>query len=69
VREAIPTSSMHVEYTTPMYGVDVADQLRTSYNIQNRSLKWWHRIFFFLLDMTVVNMFIIYVAACKTSFT
>jgi hypothetical protein len=51
VRETIPTSPMHVEYTT-----------------QNRSHKWWHRIFFFLLDMTVINMFIMYVAAYKTSF-
>jgi hypothetical protein len=68
VREAIPTSPMHVEYTTHMRGVDVADQLRASYSTQNRSHKWWHRIFFFLLDMTVVNMFIMYVAACKTSF-
>jgi hypothetical protein len=67
-REAIPTSSMHVEYTTHMRGVDIADQLRASYNTQNRSHKWWHRIFFFLLDITVVNMFIMYVAACKTSF-
>jgi hypothetical protein len=59
---------MHVEYTTHMRGVDVADQLWGSYSTQNRLYKWWHRIFFFLLDMTVVNMFIIYVAACKTSF-
>jgi hypothetical protein len=68
VCEAIPTSPMHVEYTTHMRGVDVADQLWASYSTQNRSHKWWHRIFFFLLDMTVVNMFIMYVAACKTSF-
>jgi hypothetical protein len=67
-REAIPTSPMHVEYTTHIRGVDVADQLRASYCNQNRSHKWWHRIFFFLLDMTMVSMFIMYVAACKTSF-
>jgi hypothetical protein len=68
VREAIPTSPMHVEYTTHMRGVEVADQLQASYSTQNRSYKWWHRIFFFLLDMTVVNMFIMYVVACKISF-
>jgi hypothetical protein len=68
VREAIPTSPIHVEYTTHMHGVDVVDLLWASYSTQNRSRKWWHRIFFFLLDMIVVNMFIIYVAACKTSF-
>lgn len=68
VREAIPTSSMHVEYTTHIDGVDVADQLRASYSTHNRSHKWWHRIFFFLLDMIVVNMLLMYVGACKTSF-
>jgi hypothetical protein len=65
VREDIITSPMHLEYTTHMRGVDVADQLRASYSTQNLTHKWWHRIFFFLLDMTVVNMFIIYLAKCK----
>jgi hypothetical protein len=65
VQEDIMTSSMHLEYTTHMRGVDVVDQLRASYSTQNRTHKWWHRIFFFLLDMTVVNMFIIYLAECK----
>jgi hypothetical protein len=39
VHEAIPTSPMHVEYTTHMRGVDVADQLWASYSIQNQSHK------------------------------
>jgi hypothetical protein len=39
VREAIPTSPMHVEYTTHMRGIHVADQLRISYSTQNRSHK------------------------------
>jgi hypothetical protein len=65
IREDIPTSPMHLEYTTHMRGVDVADQLRASYCTQNRSHKWWHRVFFFLLDMTVVNMFLIYIDKCK----
>jgi hypothetical protein len=68
VREVILTSPMHVEYTIHMYGVDVANQLRASYSTQNRSHKWWHCIFFILLDMTVVNIFIIYVTARKTFF-
>ena len=68
MREAIPTSPIHVEYTTHMHGVDVADQLRTWYTTHNRSHKWWHYMFFFLLDMKVVTMFIMYVAACKTFF-
>jgi hypothetical protein len=60
VRELIQTSPILLEYTTHMRGVDVADQLRASYSCQVRSHKWWHRIFFFLLDLSVVNMYIYY---------
>jgi hypothetical protein len=62
VREAVHTSPIHLEYTTYMRGVDVADQLRASYSCQTRSHKWWHRVFFFLIDTTVVNMYIIYLS-------
>lgn len=60
VRNPIPTSPMHLEYTTHMRGVDVVDQLRASYTCQTRSHKWWHRVFSFLLDTTIVNMYIFY---------
>lgn len=60
VREQVQTSPVLLEYTTHMRGVDVADQLRASYSCQVRSHKWWHRIFFFLLDVSVVNMYVIY---------
>jgi hypothetical protein len=48
-----------------MRGVDVADQLRASYSCQNRSHKWLHRVFLFLIDMTIMNMFIMYTDECK----
>jgi hypothetical protein len=65
IREEIQTSPVHFEYTKHMRGVFVADQLRASYSCQNRSHKWWHRVFLFLIDMTVVNMFIMYSNECK----
>jgi hypothetical protein len=37
---------MHLKYTTHMRGVDVADQLRASYDTQNRTQKWGYRVFF-----------------------
>jgi hypothetical protein len=58
-------SPIHLEYTMHMRVVNVADQLRASYSTQNRTHKWWYRIFFFLLDTIVVNMYIIYLAECK----
>ena len=66
VRESVHTSPIHLEYTTRMRGVDVADQLRASYSCQTRSHKWWHRIFFFLLDTTMVNMYIMYIAHLRS---
>jgi len=36
----IKTSPVHLEYTTFMRGVDVADQLHGSYSCQVRSHKW-----------------------------
>jgi len=56
---------MHLEYTTYIRGVDVADQLHASYTCQTRSYKWWHRVFFFLIDTSIVNMYIIYMNKCK----
>jgi hypothetical protein len=61
-RDFIPTSPVLREYTTYMRGVDVADQLRASYSSQIRSHKWWHRIFWFLIDMTEVNMYVMYLS-------
>ena len=62
----IPTSPQLLKYTMSMRGVDVADQLCASYSCQVQSHKWWHRIFFFLLDLIVVIMYIIYLECCKT---
>jgi hypothetical protein len=65
VRKAVHTSPIHLEYTTYMRGVDVANQLRASYSYQTRSHKWWHWIFFFLIDTAVVNMYIIYLSLLR----
>jgi hypothetical protein len=65
VREMVLTSPMLLEYTTFMRGVDVADQIWASYSSQSRSHKWWHRIFWAMLDITEVNMYIIYLHACR----
>jgi hypothetical protein len=65
VREKIPTSPILIEYRTFTRGVDVADQLRASYSSQSRSHKWWHWIFFALLDITEVNAYVMYLDRCK----
>jgi hypothetical protein len=35
-------------------------EMKAVYSINRKSKKWWHRIFFHLLDVAVVNSFITY---------
>jgi hypothetical protein len=60
MREKVPSTPVHVQYTEFMRGVDVADQLRVAYSIQMRGHKWWFKKFGFVLDQSLVNMFIMY---------
>jgi hypothetical protein len=66
VMDYIPTSPVLLEYTMYMRDVDVADQLRASYSSITCNHKWWHRVFFALLDITEVNMYIMYMSRCAT---
>ncbi|XP_037783504.1 uncharacterized protein LOC119579664 [Penaeus monodon] len=43
-----------------MGGVDKHDMLRQLYGTNRKSMKWWHRIFFGLLDMSIVNAYDVY---------
>ena len=43
--------------------LDNFDHLLSSYKIDRKSKKWWHRIFCNFLDLAIVNSFIIYVVA------
>lgn len=47
-------------YNKIMGGVDRFDQLRERYAIGRRSAKWWHRILYWLIDLAIVNAFIMY---------
>ena len=48
------------EYNQFMLGVDKIDQMMSYYSFVRKSIKWWRKVFFWLLDMSVVNSFIIY---------
>jgi hypothetical protein len=47
-----------VDYGKFMGGVDRANQYASYYERDRRSKKWWHRIFYSLLEMTLVNSWI-----------
>ena len=42
-----------------MNGVDVNDQLQGSYATYMKSMKWWKRLFFFFLEIAIINSYII----------
>lgn len=46
------------DYNIFMGGVDKADQLISSYGLSRKSKKWWHRIFFGLIERALCNSFI-----------
>ena len=48
------------DYNQFMLGVDKRDQLMAYYSFLHKSVKWWHKIFFWLLEVMVINSYIIY---------
>ena len=44
-------------YNQSMNGVDIADQCCVYYSFIRKSKKWWRKVFFWLLEVTVVNSY------------
>jgi hypothetical protein len=49
-----------IQYTKRMGGVDRLDHLRGSYSVSRRSRRWWLRIFYFILNCSIVNAHILH---------
>ena len=47
-------------YNKFMGGVDLFDSRRKTYSCSRRSKKWWLHLFYFLLDTTTVNAFLLH---------
>ena len=45
------------DYNSFMGGVDIADQLRAGFTTQQRGLKPWRPLFYWLLDSSIINAF------------
>ena len=43
-----------------MGGVDVADQYTSSYCFIRKTLKWWRKLFFWGLEVSVINSYVLY---------
>ena len=57
-REEVRKPAMVEEYNRYMGGVDKSDQLLSYYGFAHRTVKWWRRAFFHLLDLSVTNAYI-----------
>ena len=49
-------------YNNNMLGVDKTDQLASYYAFLRKSVKWWRKVFFWLLEVSVINSYIVYKA-------
>ena len=49
-----------------MAGVDLNDQLRSYYPIGRKSHKWWRSCFWYLLEVAVLNAYIIYKTTARS---
>lgn len=55
------------QYNKFMGGVDLFDQKAENYGILLRSHRWYVKIFFHLLEISLINSYIIYTKVCEKS--
>jgi hypothetical protein len=60
VQEEISTTPQQVEYQELMKGVDSMDQMRHDYTTQFHSRKWWHKVMFFTVDLSLQNAWVLW---------
>ena len=53
----LPIPRVIDDYNYFMGGVDIADQLRAGFSTQQRGVKPWRPLFYWLLDSTIINAF------------
>jgi hypothetical protein len=53
----LPIPSAIDDYNHYIGGVDIADQLRAGFSTQQRGVKPWRPLFYWLLDSTIINAF------------
>lgn len=58
--QEIQKPSVICNYNRYMGGVDQADHYIASYKFSRKSVKWWRKLFFWLLEVAVVNSFLLF---------
>ncbi|CAI6348589.1 unnamed protein product [Macrosiphum euphorbiae] len=60
VKQVVKAPAAIVDYNKYMGGVDHFDQFHSYYNVAWKSRRWWLKIFYYLLDASIVNSFVLY---------
>jgi len=63
--KSLPSSI--INYTKHITGVDDSNKFISDYELDSRTLKWW--IFFDLIDLAIVNAWIIFRLLMKSNIT
>lgn len=53
------------DYNRYMGGVDLFDEYNSNYSIAWRSRRWWMKIFYYLVDASIVNSYVLYKETVK----
>nr|CAH7740638.1 unnamed protein product [Callosobruchus chinensis] len=59
-RESVPCPEAISDYNRYMGGVDRFDQYHANYSISWKSRRWWMKIFYYLVDASIVNSYVLY---------
>jgi len=59
IQRPVVVPKMLSDYQKNMKGVDLCDQMVGYYLLNHRSKKWWRRIFFYLMEVSAYNAYII----------
>ena len=56
-------------YNHSMNGVDRADQYTVYYSFVRRSVKWWRKVFFWVMEVAIVNSYILHKCTAQRPLT
>ena len=72
----VPSRNPHVQpqekpvvvdsYNHHMNGVDIADQYAVYYSFARKTVKWWRKVAFWLLETAMVNSYVLYKESTRT---
>ena len=58
--QEIPCPPAEIDYTNYMGGVDLADQVTSTFSVIRKSRKAWKKLFYYGLEVSLLNSYIIY---------